>query len=71
MNVVLDQETDKEFIKTKLESLAKLAEKNGIALGYSQGFVLTIEEIKDWIPSLEKRGISLVHVSGLLKGYEK
>jgi polysaccharide deacetylase 2 family uncharacterized protein YibQ len=45
--------------------LASLAEKNGVALGYSQGFVLSIEMIRDWLPSLQKRGILIVPVSSL------
>lgn len=64
-NIVLDEEVDKKSIKVKLEDLAKLAEKNGVALGYSQGFVLSVEMIRDWIPSLQKRGILIVPVSSL------
>lgn len=64
-NIVLDEEVDKKSIKGKLEDLAKLAEKNGVALGYSQGFVLSVEMIRDWIPSLQKRGILIVPVSSL------
>jgi polysaccharide deacetylase 2 family uncharacterized protein YibQ len=64
-NLVLDEEVDKKSIKIKLEALASLAEKNGVALGYSQGFVLSIEMIRDWLPSLQKRGILIVPVSSL------
>ncbi len=66
-NIVLDEEVDKKSINLKLEALAKLAEKNGVALGYSQGFTLTIEMIRDWLPSLQKRGITIVPVSALFR----
>lgn len=66
-NIVLDEEADRKSIKIKLEALAKLAEKNGVALGYSQGFTLTIEMIREWLPSLQKRGILIVPISALSK----
>ena len=66
-SLVLDEEADKKSIKIKLEALAKLAEKNGVAVGYSQGVILTIEMIREWLPSLQKRGILIVPVSSLIK----
>lgn len=67
VNLVLDEESDKDSIKNKLDQLVKLAEKNGKALGYSQGFTITIAMIKDWIPTLEEKGIEIVPVSEILK----
>ncbi len=68
-NVIIDEEPDKDSIRNQLEELIVVAENEGIALGYAQGFTLTIEMIRDWIPMLNKKGIQLVPVSELLKEY--
>ena len=68
-NIIIDEEPDKDSIRNKLEELIRVAEKDGIALGYAQGFTLTIEMIRDWIPTLNKKGIQLVPVSEVLKEY--
>lgn len=68
-NIVLDKEPDRESIGKQLEILVDIAQKEGIALGYAQGFTLSMEIIKEWIPTLAKRGIELVPVSELLKEY--
>lgn len=67
-DLVLDEEADRKAINAKLEALAKLAEKNGVAVGYSQGFTLTIEVIRDWLPLIKKRGIVVVPISTILEG---
>jgi polysaccharide deacetylase 2 family uncharacterized protein YibQ len=68
-NIIIDIDPDKEAIEKELEKLVKVASKEGLALGYAQGLILTIEMLRDWAPSLEKRGIKLVPVSELLKEY--
>jgi polysaccharide deacetylase 2 family uncharacterized protein YibQ len=68
-NLILDEEPDKEYIRNQLEKLVHIAEDNGIALGYAQGFTLTIEMIRDWAQTLRRRGIELVPISELLKEY--
>lgn len=68
-NIIIDEEPDKDSIRSQLEELIRVAESNGIALGYAQGFTLTIEMIRDWIPTLNKKGVQLVPVSELLKEY--
>jgi len=68
-NIIIDKETDKDSIENQLEELIKVAKNDGIALGYAQAFTLTIEMIRDWIPTLNKKGVQLVPVSELLKEY--
>jgi polysaccharide deacetylase 2 family uncharacterized protein YibQ len=68
-NIIIDEEPDKEAIKKQLAELVSQSEYDGIALGYAQGFTLTIEMIRDWIPALKKQNINLVPVSEILKEY--
>lgn len=68
-NIIVDIDPDKEAIEKELEKLIKIAKEEGVALGYAQGLILTIEMLRNWAPSLEKRGIKLVPVSELLKEY--
>jgi polysaccharide deacetylase 2 family uncharacterized protein YibQ len=68
-NIIIDEEPDNESISSQLEELIRVAEEDGIALGYAQGFTLTIEMLRDWAPKLKKKGIKLVPVSHLLKEY--
>jgi uncharacterized protein len=68
-NIIIDEEPDSESISNQLAELIKVAEEDGIALGYAQGFTLTIEMIRKWAPTLKQKGIKLVPVSDLLKEY--
>lgn len=69
INIILDEEIDAESISAQLNKLIEISEEEGIALGYAQGFTLTIEIIRKWAPSLKHKGIELVPVSELLKEY--
>ncbi len=64
---IIDMEPDKEVISKNLEEMIETAKIHGTALGYVQGFTLTIEMIRDWIPQLKEQGIELVTISELLK----
>ena len=68
-NIIIDEEPDKESISAQLNELIRVAEEEGIALGYAQGFTLTIQMIRKWAPALRSQGIKLVPVSELLKEY--
>jgi polysaccharide deacetylase 2 family uncharacterized protein YibQ len=68
-NIIIDEEPDKKAIRKQLAELVRQAEYDGIALGYAQGFTLTIEMIRDWIPTLKRKNIKLVPVSEILKEY--
>lgn len=69
VSIILDQELDKAIIIKQLENLVVAAKQNGTALGYAQGFSLTIEVVRDWLQHLEKHSIELVPLSELLKEY--
>jgi len=68
-NIVIDEDPDRESIAAKLEELVEIAEDEGIALGYAQGFTLTIEMARSWMQTLKRRGVKLVPVSELLREY--
>jgi polysaccharide deacetylase 2 family uncharacterized protein YibQ len=68
-NIIIDEESDKESISAQLNELIRVSEEEGLALGYAQGFALTIEMIKKWVTVLRGKGIKLVPVSELLKEY--
>ena len=65
-NVIIDSKPEREAIKKQLEALIIIAERDGVALGYAQGFTITIEMIKDWLNNLDKKEIELVPISLLL-----
>lgn len=64
-SIVIDEEVDKDSISKNLEKLTLHAKQHKKALGYCQGYVLTINMIKEWIPLLKKEGIELVPISVL------
>ncbi len=66
-SIILDINPDREAITKQLNELAKLAKKNGSALGYAQGFSLTIEIVREWLKNLDNNELELVPISYLLK----
>jgi polysaccharide deacetylase 2 family uncharacterized protein YibQ len=66
-NIVIDEQLDEESIENNLDKLVMRAKKQGSALGYVQGYILSMKTIKNWIPSLEQHGVKLVTVSDLLQ----
>lgn len=66
-NIVIDKELDREKILHNLELLVTAAKENSSALGYIQGYALTIEIINEWLPTLKKNNIELVPASELMK----
>ncbi|MDC0864982.1 divergent polysaccharide deacetylase family protein [Rickettsiaceae bacterium] len=66
-DLIIDTKQDEEFITAQLENLVEIAKKNGTALGYANGFPITIETIKKWYKMLTKHGVELVPISKLQK----
>ncbi|MFK8040131.1 MAG: divergent polysaccharide deacetylase family protein [Rickettsiaceae bacterium] len=64
-NVVIDQNLDSNLIHANLNRLVSIAKENGYAIGYSQGYTLTINIIYEWLNSLEDQSIELVPISEL------
>lgn len=66
-SLIIDKEPDAEAIRASFEKLIKISREHGHALGYTQGYTLTIEMIKEWIPKLHDRGIKLIPISKTLR----
>lgn len=66
-SLIIDKEPDADAIRANFEKLIKIAREQGHALGYTQGYTLTIEMIREWLPKLRDRGIKLVPISSSLK----
>jgi polysaccharide deacetylase 2 family uncharacterized protein YibQ len=62
-DIILDQDPHIASIKNNLDKLVELARKKNYAVAYAEGYPVTIYTLKAWLPSLEKKGISLVPVS--------
>ncbi len=66
-DVFLDNEIDLDYIKGQIQLLAKIALKEGRAIGIGHAHSLTIRALRESIPGLEDRGIEFVLVSELLE----
>jgi polysaccharide deacetylase 2 family uncharacterized protein YibQ len=66
-DVFLDNELDLDYIKGQIQLLAKIALKEGEAIGIGHAHSLTARAIKETIPELENQGIEFVLVSELLE----
>lgn len=70
-NVIADMLVDEELldtsIDTRLNALEQLAVKRGYAVGIVQATPLSLERLKQWVGTLEGKGIVLVPVSAVAK----
>jgi len=66
-DVFLDNEIDLDYIKGQIRLLAKIALKEGQAIGIGHPHSLTVRAIKETIPELKNQGIEFVLVSELLE----
>jgi len=66
-DVFLDNEIDLDYIKGQIRLLARIALKEGQAIGIGHPHSLTARAIKESIPELENQGIEFVLVSELLE----
>lgn len=64
-DVFLDNKADPLYIKEQLKKLKSEADKKGYAIGIGHARRVTLETLKEVIPSLEQEGYSLVFVSEL------
>lgn len=65
-NIVIDEDLDEDKIKLNLNKLIQIAKKEKVALGYSQGYLLTINIMQKWIQMLsENAEVDLVYISEL------
>ena len=65
--VFLDNENNLEYILGQLKIAEKSAKKNGVAIAIGHPKSQTIKALQEWIPTLEEKGIKLVHLSEIVK----
>jgi polysaccharide deacetylase 2 family uncharacterized protein YibQ len=66
-DILVDQEVSEASIRARLTELEEMATKNGAVLAYARPYPLTLSIITEWISSLDKKGISIAPVSGIVK----
>jgi polysaccharide deacetylase 2 family uncharacterized protein YibQ len=62
-DVFIDTVQKKESVEKSLDDLAKIAEKNGTAVGIGHCYRITLEVLREKIPELKSRGFRFVRVS--------
>ena len=65
-DIFLDHEISKEFITGALEKLEKKAQTQGYAIAIGHPHKETIDALKEWIPTLKSKGLTLVKASDVL-----
>jgi polysaccharide deacetylase 2 family uncharacterized protein YibQ len=65
-DVFLDNEPNPEAIWRQIGELEGVAQARGFAIGIAHPKGATIQVLQEWLPTLAKRGITLVPVSALL-----
>ncbi len=65
-DVFLDNKNDYNYIMGQLHQAEKIALKYGRAVAIGHPHSQTIRALQDWLPTVEKKGIQLVHVSDLV-----
>jgi len=66
-DVFLDHENTDEFVLEALRKTERIAKDHGQAIAIGHPKDVTINALKNWIPTLESRGFQLVPVSALIK----
>ena len=62
-DVILDEVISHEAINKKLLELEEIAKQNGSAVAIASSYPLTIELLKNWLPSLEDKGIRIIPIN--------
>ncbi len=62
-DIFLDNKDDYDYITSQLQKVEKIAHKTGFAVAIGHPKEQTYQALKDWLPSLEDKGIKLVHIS--------
>ncbi len=66
-DVFLDNDEDPLSIEERLEELMRVAQRRGFAVGICHAKVLTVEVLREMLPSIRERRYRLVQVSELLE----
>ena len=65
-DVFLDNENDEQYIKNQLQRAEKIAQKRGYAVAIGHPKSKTFEVLKNWIPTLDQKGLELVRLSDMM-----
>jgi polysaccharide deacetylase 2 family uncharacterized protein YibQ len=66
-DLFLDNEVNAEGVKRRLEELEMRARRKGSAIAIGHPHLETVEALRAWIPSVQKRGFVLVPLSAVVK----
>jgi polysaccharide deacetylase 2 family uncharacterized protein YibQ len=69
-DVFLDHEDNIEFVRDALVKLEETAKRKGHAIAIGHPKDVTIQGLNEWLPTLEAKGIELVHASELVRSYD-
>lgn len=64
-DTVIDAAASRSAIETQLDMLEKTALEKGQAIGIALPYPVTFEKLREWIPTLEKKGIILAPLTAL------
>lgn len=70
-NRFLDAEASRTAIDKRLEEVAEIAHDQGMAVALCHAFPVTIERLSAWLPTLDKRGLTLAPVSAVVESSPK
>ena len=66
-HVFLDNNNEKKYILGQLKQAEKIANKNGYAVAIGHPKSQTYAALKEWLPTLEAKGLKLVHMSEIVE----
>lgn len=66
-HVFLDNKNEKNYILGQLNQAEKIANKNGYAVAIGHPKSQTYEALKEWLPTLDDKGLKLVHMSEIVE----
>jgi polysaccharide deacetylase 2 family uncharacterized protein YibQ len=62
----IDAQASREEIELRLQRLEEIARQKGAAIGTGFNYPVTIERVRDWSETLDKKGLVLAPVSAVL-----
>lgn len=66
-HVFLDNKNEKNYILGQLNQAEKIANKNGYAVAIGHPKSQTYAALKEWLPTLDDKGLKLVHMSEIVE----
>lgn len=66
-HVFLDNQNEKSYILGQLGKVERLADKNGYAIAIGHPKTQTYAALKEWLPTVDKKGIKIIPLSTAIK----